>query len=107
MLNSGGDKYFKTGIQGFDVLLERGLPIGKNILIEGSPGTGKTIFCLHLMNNLCISGRRVLYMSFEESEQSLKEHMQDFGWNPENLINKGYLKLYKKQNVIMRRNYFL
>ena len=45
MVTKKGD-FLKTGILGFDKLFKHGIPKGKAVLIEGSPGTGKTIFSL-------------------------------------------------------------
>lgn len=98
------DNYFKTGIQGLDSLFEYGIPFGKSVLIEGSPGTGKTIFCLQLGYNLCKQGRRVLYMSFEESEDNLREHMQDFGWDPFEMEEKGLLRIKRFSAIDIARS---
>jgi len=98
------EKYLKTGIVGFDQLFTHGIPKGKAILIEGSPGTGKTIFCLQIANNTCLQGKRVLYMSFEESENSLMEHMQDFGWDPEDLLKRGLLRLKRFSAIDIARS---
>jgi circadian clock protein KaiC len=83
--------YLKTKIAGFDELIKQGIPYGTTILIEGGPGSGKTIFCLTLMKNLCESGKKVLYMSFEEPESRLKDHMKSFGAKPEEYEKKGLL----------------
>jgi len=34
-----------------------------------------------------------LYMSFEEPEERLREHMRDFGWDPKEFEKKGLLKI--------------
>jgi KaiC/GvpD/RAD55 family RecA-like ATPase len=47
-------------------------------LREG-PEVGRTIFCLDLAKNMCMKGKKVLYMSFEEPELRLKSHMKAFG----------------------------
>ena len=39
----------KTGVSGFDELVEGGIPKGFNVLITGLPGTGKTIFGLQYL----------------------------------------------------------
>src|SRR3989338_6092902 len=98
------DRYLKTGISGFDKLFENGIPVGKAILIEGSPGTGKTIFCLHTAYNTCLQGKKVLYMSFEESEDSLIEHMEDFGWDPVEMQKKGLLRLKRFSAIDIARS---
>ncbi|MBM3234244.1 hypothetical protein FJZ19_04085 [Candidatus Pacearchaeota archaeon] len=84
-------KFFKTYIPGFDKLCPEGVPVGNSILVEGGPGNGKTIFCLTLLKNMCERGKKVLYMSFEEPEGRLKEHMKIFGAKPEEYEKKGVL----------------
>src|SRR3989344_3870884 len=75
------DKFFKTGIDGLDDLCGKGIPAGSNILIGGGPGCGKTILSLQLLLNAAKRGEKCLYMSFEESEQRLRKHMKEFGWD--------------------------
>src|SRR3989338_2350439 len=55
----------------FDDLVHEGIPRGSSILVEGGPGSGKTLFCLNLAKNMCEMGKKVLYMSFEEPEERL------------------------------------
>ena len=98
------DKFIKTGISGIDAIIEKGIPTGKSLLIEGSPGTGKTIFCLNISYNLCRLGRKVLYMSFEESEKSLREHMGDFGWNAAEMEEKGLLRIKRFSAIDIARS---
>ncbi len=88
----GGDR-IHVGVEGFEKLIEGGIPKGFAVLVEGGPGSGKTIFCLQSMYNLCKQGKKVLYMSFEEPEDRLKEHMKSFGWDIEPFIKKGTLKI--------------
>ncbi|MEK6809524.1 MAG: ATPase domain-containing protein [Nanoarchaeota archaeon] len=89
--------FLKINIPGFDDLLEHGIPRGNSILIAGGAGSGKTIFCLQALYNRALEGEKCLYMSFEESEEHLIEHMENFGWNPRALIKKGNL-LIKRFN---------
>ena len=88
-----GKKFVITGISGFDELFENGIPKGSNILVAGGAGSGKTIFCLQTLDYHCSRGEKCFYMSFEESEKRLIEHMEDFGWNPKKLIDSGTLKI--------------
>ncbi len=86
------EKFIKTYIPGFDsLILGGGVPVGSSVLVEGGPGSGKTIFCLNLAKNLCEHGKKVLYMSFEEPEARLIEHMKLFGANPDEYIKKKLL----------------
>lgn len=90
---------FMTGIRGFDSLLREGIPWGNSVLVEGGPGSGKTIFCLNLANEFCNKGLKVLYMSFEEPESRLRSHMKRFGWNPEEHEKRGLLMI-KRFNAL-------
>lgn len=85
--------YIKTGIPGFDKLFKNGIPKGSTVMIAGGTGSGKTNFCLQLLANHAAKGEKCYFMGFEESEDRLVEHMNDFGWNAEELIEKGNLKL--------------
>lgn len=84
-------RYIKTYVPGFDVLLGEGVPLGSAVLVEGGPGSGKTIFCLTFLKNMCEKGKKVLYMSFEEPEETLKRHLESFGAKPEEYEKKGLL----------------
>ncbi|MFA5176085.1 MAG: ATPase domain-containing protein [Candidatus Nanoarchaeia archaeon] len=85
--------FIKTGIEGLDELFEDGIPKGSSVLIAGGAGSGKTIFCLQTLAYHAKQSKKCLYMSFEESEERLMEHMEGFGWNPKELIKKGNLMI--------------
>ncbi len=93
-----------TGIDGFDELLLQGLPIGNSVIIAGGAGSGKTIFCLQTLINKANEGKRCLYMTLEENEEKLIQHMEGFGWNPRELIKKGKLKLMRMNPFDITRN---
>lgn len=92
-------EHIKTYIPGFDELLEHGIPKGNAVLVEGGPGAGKTIFCLQLAYNACKRGNKVLYMSFEEPEVNLIQHMKNFGWDADKLIKQDLLRI-KRFNAL-------
>ncbi len=83
--------YLKTEVPGFDALLEHGIPRGSTVLVAGGAGSGKTILCLQVLAKAVARGERCVYMSFEESEERLTQHMADFGWEPEKLKKSGRL----------------
>lgn len=84
-----------TGIKGFDELFNPGfgIPEGASVLVEGGPGSGKTIFCLNTIANMCSKGKKCLYMSFEEPEDRLLAHMESFGWSAKECVKKGLLRV--------------
>jgi circadian clock protein KaiC len=87
------DERFKTGIIGFDKLLRKGIPKSFSVLVEGGPGSGKTVFCLQTLKYACEQNQKCLYMSFEEPSDRLISHMKMFGWDPEIYIKKGILQI--------------
>lgn len=86
-------EYFKTGIDGLDELLGVGIPKGSSVLLAGGAGSGKTIMALQIINSACMSKKRCLYMSFEEEERKLVDHMEDFGWDAKGFQKAGLLKI--------------
>src|SRR3989344_2195754 len=84
-------EYVKTGVKGFDELFEKGIPKGANVLLAGGTGSGKTIFGLQIIAIAAKNRKKCLYMSFEEPEEHLREHMEDFGYKPADMEKKGNL----------------
>ena len=69
----------KTGVSGFDELIEGGIPKGFNVLITGLPGTGKTIFGLQYIYTGLENGENGLYVSIDSKPELLKEQAKQFG----------------------------
>jgi circadian clock protein KaiC len=80
----------KTGIAGFDELVDGGIPEGSIVLVSGTPGTGKTIFGLEfLLNGALKFKEKGLFVSFEEKKDNLFRQAQAFGWKLDELERKG------------------
>jgi circadian clock protein KaiC len=92
-------EFIKTYVPGFDKLIEDGVPSGSSILVEGGPGSGKTLFLLALAKTMCQKGKKVLYMSFEEPEHRLRGHMRNFGTDIDEYEKKGLLYI-KRFNAL-------
>lgn len=92
-------EFIKLNIPGFDNLVIPGVPTGTANLVEGGPGSGKTIFCLNVGINACKKGKKVLYMSFEEPEKRLRSHLKNFGLNAEEYEKKKLLYI-KRFNAL-------
>lgn len=75
---------FSTGMGELDRVLGGGAVVGSLVLIGGAPGIGKSTLLLQICNSLC-SGRKVLYVSGEESERQLKLRAERIGVAPESL----------------------
>jgi KaiC/GvpD/RAD55 family RecA-like ATPase len=92
-ISINNERFVSTGIPGFDKLFKNGIPKGSTILIAGGTGCGKTNFCLQLLAHHASQGKKCYYMGFEESEERLIQHMEDFKWEPNKLIESGNFKL--------------
>ncbi|UCD11176.1 MAG: DNA repair protein RadA [Nitrospinaceae bacterium] len=61
-----------TGVGEFDRTLGGGLVAGSLVLVGGDPGIGKSTLMLQSMGRLACQGKRVLYVSGEESPAQIK-----------------------------------
>ena len=84
-VDTDGEIRFSTGMGELDRVLGGGAVAGSLVLVGGAPGIGKSTLLLQICNSLC-SGRRVLYISGEESERQLKLRAQRLGVAPEELL---------------------
>ena len=75
---------FTTGMKELDRVLGGGAVAGSLVLVGGAPGIGKSTLLLQICNCLC-EGRKVLYVSGEESERQIKLRGDRLGVSPENL----------------------
>jgi DNA repair protein RadA/Sms len=62
----------QVGIGEFDRVLGGGIVFGSVVLVGGDPGIGKSTLLLQMMYRLASNGRKVLYVSGEESLQQTK-----------------------------------
>ncbi len=77
---SATEERVSTGDLELDRVLGGGLIAGSVILIGGEPGIGKSTLMLQLALN--IAGKKVLYVSGEESEQQIKMRAERITTNP-------------------------
>ncbi len=86
----GNQKKIKTYIERFDDVLKGGIPAGHTVLICGAPGTYKSSITLNLLaNNVVNDGRKGLYISLEEPEDSLRTTAENIGmpdWDENDLL---------------------
>ena len=87
-------KRVKSGIPGFDELIEGGFPKNSNILISGQPGTGKTIFGLQFLHEGVKEGEPGVYITFEQDINDLVTQSDKFGWNLKKYLDDGSLSLF-------------
>ena len=83
-VRSDGEIRFSTGMGELDRVLGGGAVAGSLVLVGGAPGIGKSTLLLQICDQLC-KGRKVLYISGEESERQLKLRAERLKVNPDEL----------------------
>lgn len=97
-------EYIWTGVKGFDKLLHFGIPKGNALIVAGGTGSGKTILALQIMHNALKNGEKCLFITLEEAEQKLADHMSDFGWDARKYISNGQLMVYRINPFDIKRS---
>lgn len=68
-----------SGVPGLDEMLDGGLEERSIVLVNGDPGSGKTIFGLQFLHESLRKDEAVLYISFGEPRELLYPRMLPFG----------------------------
>ncbi len=86
---------YSLGVDELDELLG-GVEPGSVIVIEGSPGSGKTTFALSIVyKNVMTRGAKALYISLGETPEKLIGYAKGLGFNVEPLVSSGVIKLVR------------
>ncbi len=80
-----------TGVKGIDEILRGGIPKGFTVAVVGEPGTGKTIFCIHFIAAGLVSGDKGIYVTTEESRESIIRQAEMFGFDFRKAVEDGEL----------------
>lgn len=80
----------ETGIEGFDLITEGGLPRGRTTLVSGTAGSGKTILAAQfLAEGIVHSGHGGVFVTFEETPEEIRRNVLGFGWDVSGWENEG------------------
>jgi DNA repair protein RadA/Sms len=71
-IESQDDTRVSSGVTEFDRVLGGGIVPGTLVLLGGDPGIGKSTLMLQVADKLSTAGKKVLYVSGEESERQIK-----------------------------------
>jgi circadian clock protein KaiC len=81
-----------TGIPGFDVVAEGGLPVQRTTLVTGTAGSAKTVFAVQfLVAGMEIADEKGVFVAFEESPADIRKNVYGFGWDLERYEEEGRL----------------
>ena len=79
------EERFSTSIPELDRVLGGGVIPGSLVLVGGDPGIGKSTLLLQVSNNVAETGKKVLYISGEESENQIKMRAKRLKISSDNL----------------------
>lgn len=89
----------KTYIDDLDSQMSGGIPEDHVVLISGNPGTFKSSISYNILyHNALENGRKGLYISFQQSRESLETQFRSLNMDPKNVEDKitivdvGYLR---------------
>ena len=78
----------RTGVEGIDKLLEGGIPEGFFVAVTGEPGCGKTIFSIHFIYQGVLDGDKCIYVTTEESRESIIRQAAQFNMDFEKAVEE-------------------
>lgn len=97
----GNEIRLSTGITEFDRVLGGGLVQGSLVLLAGDPGIGKSTLLIQTSGELSKLGKKILYISAEESSAQVKLRSDRLGVNTDNLY------IYPQTNFELIKKYIL
>ena len=104
------EQRFSTCINELDRVLGGGVVKGSLVLVGGDPGIGKSTLLIQVSSNVANSGKKVLYISGEESASQIKMRAQRLGIQSDSLyifaennlrIIEGYLETINPDLIIV------
>lgn len=83
------DQRLRTYVEGFDRMLEGGIPSGHIVLVAGAPGTMKSSISYNLLyHNVIDNGMTALYVTMEQSRESLLRQMEKMGMKTDLVVGR-------------------
>ncbi len=96
---------FSSNNDELDLVLGGGIVPGSLTLIGGSPGVGKSTLLLKVAGSIATSGRKVLYVSGEESAGQIKLRADRLDANHDDVYLLSEIKLEEIQDELLRVDY--
>jgi len=93
----------KSGVSGFDEMVDGGFHKGTVNTITGPSGTGKTVFASQFIYSGTLAGEKGMIITPSESSAALKREMaSSFGWDFSDLEGKGLLHIVDVTDPVLR-----
>jgi circadian clock protein KaiC len=96
----------RTGIAGLDDVLLGGIQRNNNILVEGTPGAGKTTLALGFIHaGAALYDEPGVIISFELDAQKLLRDAAGFNWDLEALIASGKVRIIQTSPAVLLQEF--
>ena len=89
------------GIAGLDEMILGGVPDRSLMTVIGGAGTGKTTFALQFLNEALDSGERAVYITLEQSRESIIATAEEKGWPFQRHADEGRLAVVSLDPIEM------
>lgn len=83
---AGKPNNISTGIPKLDDILEGGFPESTSVLLYGTPGVGKSIFCQQFMCEGLKNNEKCIFLTFDVRPETIETSISRFGWTSKNKI---------------------
>lgn len=85
-----GVEKLETGIPGFDLISNGGLPKHRTTLVSGTAGSAKTVFATQfLAAGITQADENGVFVTFEEAPGDIRKNMLGFGWDIQRWEDEG------------------
>jgi len=82
-----------TYVPGLDNILHGGIPMGRTTVLSGGVGCGKSTLALQTSYQHALHGDPVIFVTFEESAEAMRQNARTMGWDIQPLEETGKLFL--------------
>ena len=89
------------GIEGLDNMIQGGVPERHLMVTIGSAGTGKTTFGLQFLHHGLVNGEDAIFITLEQSHESIIATANEFGWDFAKYESEGSLAVVDLDPVEM------
>ena len=85
---SKGRTFYKSGIQALDNEVPDGFPRNAFGVIRGPGGGGKSALLVEMAKRQMESGKRVIFVCFEDTPLSILQSLSSLGWDYSTMLAK-------------------
>lgn len=94
-----------TGIKGFDKAMNGGFPKGSVVLVSGSSGSGKTIFCFEWLFHGTKQGENTLYVTLTEPLFNTLKNLETMDFYDRDAVEEEQVKVIDMRDYLTQETF--